>query len=32
MALNEEDQTEVAFKSIRADVDPVSGNEVPPGA
>jgi hypothetical protein len=32
MALNEEDQTEVAFKSIRADVDPVSGNEVPPGS
>tara|TARA_R100000951_G_scaffold4390_1_gene5273 strand:+ start:740 stop:2029 length:1290 start_codon:yes stop_codon:yes gene_type:complete len=32
MALNEEDQTEVAFKSVRADVDPVSGNEVPPGS
>ena len=30
MALNEE--TEAVFKSSRTDVDPVSGNEVPPGS
>lgn len=32
MALNEEEQTEAVFKSSRTDVDPVSGNEVPPGS
>ncbi len=32
MALNEEEQTDVAFKSVRTEVDPVSGNEVPPGS
>lgn len=32
MALNEEQQTEAVFKSMRSDVDPVSGNEVPPGS
>jgi len=30
MALN--DETEVVFKSARTDVDPVSGNDVPPGS
>ena len=30
MALN--DETEILFKSERTDVDPVSGNEVPPGS
>jgi hypothetical protein len=32
MALNEDDQTEVVFKTRRNQVDPVSGNEVPPGS
>ena len=32
MALNEEQQTDAVFKSMRSDVDPVSGNEVPPGS
>jgi len=32
MALNEEQQTEAVFKSVRTDVDPVSGNDVPPGS
>lgn len=32
MALNEEEQTDAVFKSVRTDVDPVSGNEVPPGS
>jgi hypothetical protein len=32
MALNEKQQTEAVFKSMRTDVDPVSGNEVPPGS
>ena len=32
MALNEDEQTEAVFKSVRAEVDPVSGNEVPPGS
>ena len=32
MALNEDDQTDIAFKSVRTDIDPVSGNEVPPGS
>ena len=32
MALNEDEQTEAVFKSSRTDVDPVSGNEVPPGS
>ena len=32
MALNEEEQTEAVFKSVRNEVDPVSGNEVPPGS
>jgi hypothetical protein len=32
MALNEDEQTDAVFKSSRTDVDPVSGNEVPPGS
>lgn len=32
MALNEDDQMDAVFKSSRTDVDPVSGNEVPPGS
>ena len=32
MALNEDEQTEAVFKSVRNEVDPVSGNEVPPGS
>ena len=32
MALNEDQQTEAVFKSSRTDIDPVSGNEVPPGS
>jgi hypothetical protein len=32
MALNEDQQTEAVFKSSRTEVDPVSGNEVPPGS
>ena len=32
MALNEDQQTEAVFKSSRTDVDPVSGNDVPPGS
>ena len=32
MALNEDEQTEAVFRSSRTDVDPVSGNEVPPGS
>jgi len=32
MALNEDEQTDAVFKSSRAEVDPVSGNEVPPGS
>lgn len=33
MALNEEEQMDVVFKSQRSqEVDPVSGNEVPPGS
>lgn len=32
MELNEEQQTEAVFKSMRNEVDPVSGNEVPPGS
>jgi hypothetical protein len=32
MALNEDEQTEAVFKSSRTDIDPVSGNEVPPGS
>ena len=32
MALNEDEQTEAVFKSSRTEVDPVSGNEVPPGS
>ena len=32
MALNEDDQTEIVFKTRRNQVDPVSGNEVPPGS
>ena len=32
MALNEDEQTEAVFKSVRTEVDPVSGNEVPPGS
>ena len=32
MALNEGDQMDAVFKSSRTDVDPVSGNEVPPGS
>ena len=32
MALNEDQQTEAVFKSMRGEVDPVSGNEVPPGS
>jgi hypothetical protein len=32
MELNEDQQTEAVFKSMRGDVDPVSGNEVPPGS
>jgi len=32
MELNEEQQTEAVFKSMRSEVDPVSGNEVPPGS
>ena len=32
MALNEDQQTEALFKSSRTGVDPVSGNEVPPGS
>jgi hypothetical protein len=32
MALNEDEQTEAVFKSSRTDIDPVSGNDVPPGS
>lgn len=32
MALNEDQQTEAVFKSSRTEIDPVSGNEVPPGS
>ena len=32
MALNEDQQTEAIFKSARTDVDPVSGNDIPPGS
>lgn len=32
MALSEEQQTDAVFKSVRSGVDPVSGNEVPPGS
>jgi len=32
MALNEDEQTDAVFKSVRTEVDPVSGNEVPPGS
>ena len=32
MALNEDEQTDAVFKSSRAEVDPVSGNDVPPGS
>jgi len=32
MALNEDEQTDAVFQSVRTEVDPVSGNEVPPGS
>lgn len=32
MALPEEEQMDAMFKSSRTDVDPVSGNDVPPGS
>jgi len=30
--MDQDKQTEAVFKSVRAETDPVSGNEVPPGA